>query len=230
MDGFLNINKPQGITSYDVIRAIKRMFRLKDKIGHTGTLDPLASGVLVICIGKATKTAQQFLDMEKEYVATMKFGIVTDTDDIQGKILETHPVNPALFTEERIRAILKEFEGEIDQVPPSVSAIHHKGRRLYQLHRSGRPVIPDPRKVTVKQISIEHMELPLLTFRVICTRGTYVRALCRDIGMKFGCGGTQEKLVRQRIGKFTLRESVTLEQIEKDGIGAHLLPVSCLLG
>jgi len=149
LNGFLNVNKPSGMTSYDVIRHIKRISNFKGKIGHTGTLDPLASGVLVICIGSATKKAGKFLAMEKEYLATMLLGTTTDTDDIQGKIIETKKIDNTTLDIDLINKTIHSFIGEIQQVPPSVSALTRQGVRLYKLHRQGRPVIPEARKVFV---------------------------------------------------------------------------------
>lgn len=223
VDGFLNINKPSGMTSYDVIRCIKRMPGFRYRIGHTGTLDPLASGVLVICIGSATKKADKFLAMEKEYLATLLLGITTDTDDIQGKIIETKKVEQNTFDEDLIYSTIYSFKGEIEQVPPAVSALRKQGVRLYKLHRQGRPVIPESRKVFIYEIDIKKIEIPRILFRVVCSRGTYIRALCRDIGKKLGCGAVQEALVRTRIGMFEIEDSITLEQLKQDGIKKHLI-------
>lgn len=223
MHGFLNINKPSGMTSYDVIRFIKRMPGFRYRIGHTGTLDPLASGVLVICIGSATKKADRFLSMEKEYITTMLLGITTDTDDIQGKVIETKKVEHNTFDEDLICSTIYSFKGEIKQVPPSVSALRRQGVRLYKLHRQGCPVIPEARKVFIYEIDIKKIEIPRIIFRVVCSRGTYVRALCRDIGKKLGCGAVQEALVRTKVGMFAIEDSITLEQLKKDGIKNHLI-------
>ncbi len=223
IDGFLNVNKPSGITSYDVIRHIKKIPDFKGKIGHTGTLDPLASGVLVICIGSATKKANKFLAMEKEYIATMLVGITTDTDDIQGKIIETRKIEECAFDEKSIYAVIQSFEGEIEQVPPSVSALRRQGVRLYKLHRQGHPIIPESRKVFIHENEVKKIEIPRIIFRVVCSRGTYIRALCRDIGRKLGCGAVQEALVRVRVGMFAIEDAVTLEQLKKDGVRKHLM-------
>jgi len=148
MEGILNINKPEGFTSYDVIRVIKKNFDLKGKkIGHAGTLDPLAEGVLIICIGKATKLSGKFMEFEKEYIAELLLGIKTDTDDIEGEVIEKKEVN---VNEEEVVEVIKSFEGEIEQIPPIVSAIKHKGKPLYKLYRKGIIVTPPPRKVFIK--------------------------------------------------------------------------------
>ncbi|MCM8761955.1 MAG: tRNA pseudouridine(55) synthase TruB [Candidatus Omnitrophica bacterium] len=222
MDGIIPVNKPSGITSYDVIRFIKRTFRIKEKIGHAGTLDPLASGVLIICIGKATRMSTTFMRMEKEYEAGMLLGIITDTDDIKGKVLEKNEVK---VSKEEIARVVKEFEGEIEQIPPVVSAIKKAGAPLYKLYRKGITISPPPRKVFIKRIEIIDISLPYVGLRVVCSKGTYIRSLCRDIGNKLGCGGTQSALKRTRIGDFKIEDAATLEEIEKNGIERYLIPV-----
>ncbi|MCL5674576.1 MAG: tRNA pseudouridine(55) synthase TruB [Candidatus Omnitrophica bacterium] len=221
MEGFININKPSGITSYDVIRFIKKTFHPKEKIGHTGTLDPLASGVLVICIGRATKRAHLFLGMEKEYITTMELGKSTDTDDIDGNVIRTGPVDK-ITTEDVQKAILG-FKGDIEQVPPVVSALKLKGEKLYNLYRKGNPVILEARKINIKEIEILNIEIPYVTIRVICGRGTYMRALCRDIGEKLGCGATQSKLLRTRVGNFKVEDGIPLEELKKRSLESCLL-------
>ena len=201
MDGIINVNKPKGITSYDVIRFIKRNFELMDKIGHAGTLDPLAEGVLIICIGRATKLSRFFMELEKEYWAKLLLGTITDTLDLEGKITEKRDVNVKV---EDVKEVLKNFEGEIEQIPPSVSAIKYKGRPLYKFYRKGIVISPRPRKVYIKEITLLKVELPYVEFKVVCSKGTYIRALCRDIGEKLGCGGIQAELKRLRIGPFRI--------------------------
>ena len=228
LNGFLNVNKPSGITSYDVIRHIKRISNFKGKIGHTGTLDPLASGVLVICIGSATKKAGKFLAMEKEYLATMLLGTTTDTDDIQGKIIETKKIDDTTLDIDLINKTIHSFIGEIQQVPPSVSALTRQGVRLYKLHRQGRPVIPEARKVFIYEIDVKKVEIPRVVFKVVCSRGTYIRALCRDIGRKLGYGAVQEALIRTRVGFFSIEQSITLDQLKKDGIKKYLMDTNII--
>lgn len=222
MDGIILVNKPSGITSYDVIRFIKRTFRLKDKIGHAGTLDPLASGILIICIGKATKMSKLFMNDEKEYEARLLLGVRTDSDDIKGKVIEEKKVG---VSEEEILKVIKEFEGEIEQIPPVVSAIKKKGTPLYKLYRKGISVSPSPRKVLIRRIDIVNISLPYVDLKVVCSKGTYIRSLCRDIGNKLGCGGTQAGLRRTRIGDFKIEDTVTLEELEKNGLEKYLIPV-----
>ncbi|MCX8082132.1 MAG: tRNA pseudouridine(55) synthase TruB [bacterium] len=222
MNGIIPVNKPEGITSYDVIRFIKRTFRLRDKIGHAGTLDPLASGILIICVGKATKMSTKFMNMEKEYEAKLLLGVITDTDDINGKVIKENEVN---VDEKEIKNIIKSFEGEIEQIPPIVSAIKKEGTPFYKLHRRGISLSPPVRKVFIKKIDIINISLPYVKFRVICSKGTYIRALCRDIGNKLGCGGTQTGLKRIRVGDFKIEDTVTLEELEKNGLERYIITV-----
>ncbi|MCM8758725.1 MAG: tRNA pseudouridine(55) synthase TruB [Candidatus Omnitrophica bacterium] len=226
VSGFLNVDKPAGITSYDVIRYIKRIPGFNSKIGHTGTLDPLASGVLVICIGNATKKASKFLRMEKEYVASLLLGMTTDTDDIQGKVIAAKQVDPLMLDEDKIRMVVSSFKGEIEQVPPVVSALRKQGERLYKLHRKGKTIIPEPRKVVIHEIEIKKIEIPRIVFRVVCSSGTYVRALCRDIGKELGYGAVQESLIRLRVGQFRIEDSVQLEKLNSESLKTYLLPES----
>ncbi|HOK79318.1 MAG TPA: tRNA pseudouridine(55) synthase TruB [bacterium] len=226
LDGFLNVNKPSGITSYDVIRFIKKIPGFNARIGHTGTLDPLASGVLVVCIGRATRKAGKFLAMEKEYLATLLLGITTDTDDIQGKILESSQVDPEAIDDQQIYETIYSFSGEIEQVPPNVSALRKQGVRLYKLHRQGKSVTPEPRKVFIHEIEVKKIEIPRIVFRVVCSRGTYVRALCRDIGKKLGYGAVQESLIRLRIGKFTIEDAVELKELNEKNLHKYIIPSS----
>lgn len=215
MNGIIVVNKPSGITSYDVIRFFKRKYNLKEKIGHTGTLDPLAQGVLIVCIGKATRLAPLLMGMEKEYVAKMLLGKKTDTDDIDGKVVEE---NPVCVEESQVKEVVMGFKGEIEQIPPIVSAIKHKGKPLYKHYRKGVIVAPSPRKVFIKEISLLNIQIPYIQFRVVCSKGTYIRALCRDIGNKLGCGGTQTELKRTKVGNFLIEDSYTLEEIETIGL------------
>ncbi|MCL5408525.1 MAG: tRNA pseudouridine(55) synthase TruB [Candidatus Omnitrophica bacterium] len=224
MEGFININKPSGITSYDVIRFIKKVFHPKEKLGHTGTLDPLASGVLVICAGRATKFSHFFLNMDKEYITTMELGKITDTDDVDGKVLETRSINN--ITSENIKEVVRGFLGEINQVPPIVSALKLKGEKSYNLYRKGENVVLLPRKVHIKEIEIVDIKIPEVKIRVVCSRGTYMRSLCRDIGEKLGCGATQSELLRTRVGKFTIKDSITLEELAKHPFPHYILPLS----
>ena len=223
MDGILIVDKPTGITSYDVIRFLKRKFGVLDRIGHAGTLDPIATGVLIVCLGKATKVSARLMGMDKEYVARMACGVVTDTGDSDGKILEQRDgtVNPAI-----IPGVLREFVGEIRQVPPVVSALKHKGAPLYKLYRSGVTVTPEPRTVVVKEIELLAADPPEIGLRIVCSRGTYVRALCRDIGERFGCGGTMTALQRTRVGPFTVAAAHAEQEMVSRGLDGLLIPLA----
>lgn len=220
MDGVINVYKPAGMTSYDVIRFLKRTFRPEVKIGHAGTLDPLAEGVLLVCLGQATRLTQSLMLLEKEYVACLLLGVETDTLDREGKILAQRPVT---VSPEKLKEIILSFQGEIKQVPPSVSALKYQGLPLYKHHRQGRVIVPPARTVFVKEIEILRIDLPEVEFRVLCSRGTYIRSLCRDIGEAAGCGGIQISLLRRRIGPFRIEESFSLPEIEKKGIDSVLM-------
>ena len=222
MDGIINVNKPKGITSYDVIRFIKREFNFKGKIGHAGTLDPSAEGVLIILIGKATKLSSRLMKFEKEYISMMKLGIKTDTDDIDGKVIEEREVNVEV---KDIIKVIRSFEGEYLQTPPVVSAIKHQGKPLYKLYRKGIIVKPEPKLVSIKKIDIEEIKLPYIKIKVICSKGTYIRALCRDIGEKLGCLATQTELKRTRIGPFSIEKSLSLSELKKRGIDNSIITI-----
>ncbi len=224
MDGIIVVNKPSGITSYDVIRFLKRSCEVHDKIGHCGTLDPLAQGVLVVCIGKATKLSSMFMRLDKEYIAKMVLGQKTDTDDITGRIIKKE--KSVYVNNAQVQEVITAFTGKIQQVPPSVSAIKHNGSPLYKLYRKGIVVIPEVRKVLIKEIEILCINIPYVEFRVVCSKGTYVRALCRDIGEKLGCGAVQTELKRTRVWDLTLKDSFTLQEIKKLGIEKTLMNLS----
>jgi len=210
MDGFLNVNKPKGITSHDVVDEVRKLVG-REKVGHTGTLDPEATGVLPIAIGKATKIIQ-FLKEGKEYRATMRLGITTDTQDITGKIItRSEEIN---ISEERIREVFRKFLGKIEQIPPMVSAVKVKGKRLYKLAREGKDVERPKRTVEIYRLELLDYEPPDITLEVSCSRGTYIRALCHDIGKALGPGACLRDLVRTKSGIFTLKESHTLEELK----------------
>ncbi|RKZ26980.1 tRNA pseudouridine(55) synthase TruB [bacterium] len=208
-DGVLLVDKKKGITSFRVVQLIKRKYRLK-KIGHAGTLDPMAEGLLVILIGKATRL-MDYIGEYKEYIGTLKLGVKTDTDDIEGKVIEEKEV-PDL-DEKRIRAVLREFIGEIEQRVPLYSAVKIKGKRLYELARKGIPVEPPVRKVFVKSIEFISWEKPFLTLRFFLKKGAYVRALARDIGDKLGCGAHLYALKRTYVSPYRLENAYTLDEI-----------------
>lgn len=203
--GILIIDKGSGVSSFHAVAHLRRLLRA-GKVGHGGTLDPEATGVLPILVNEATKLTPYFMDHAKEYLATVRLGVVTDTQDLSGTVLRTSPV-PALTAEE-IETALRRFVGTIRQIPPMYSALHHGGRRLYELARKGVEVEREPREVQVHSLVLESVELPSFAIRVVCGRGTYVRTLCRDLGETLGPGAALERLVRTRVGPYTLGDAV----------------------
>jgi tRNA pseudouridine55 synthase len=214
MDGILVINKPAGITSHDVIDIIRRKFKIK-KAGHTGTLDPMATGVLVVLTGKATRLSKDFVNDDKEYVSTLYLGRSTDTQDSTGKTVREKILSGIGI--ETIKEALNKFTGEMKQTPPMVSAKKHKGRKLYQLARKGISVHREPRSVTISEMELLEFRPPEIVFRVRCTKGTYIRTLCEDIGKAIGYPAHMSGLTRTSSGRFTLKEAKSPEEIsEKD--------------
>lgn len=209
-NGIINVYKEKGFTSHDVVAKLRGILKQK-KIGHTGTLDPDAEGVLPVCLGGGTKLCDMITDRSKEYEAVMLLGLCTDTEDISGKTLARYDVDTDAET---IRSIIMSFIGEYDQIPPMYSAIKVNGKKLYELARAGREIERKPRRVTVDYLEITEISLPRVKFRVGCQKGTYIRSLCRDIGEKAGCGACMESLVRTRVGDFRLDDAHTLSQIE----------------
>lgn len=210
-NGVLNIDKPAGMTSHDVVDVIRRASKER-QVGHTGTLDPMATGVLPICVGNATKIQQFLIAQDKEYAVDMKLGITTDTQDTTGRVIDEKEVPP--LSDDIIHAILKRFQGELEQVPPMVSAKHHKGQRLYELARKGVEVKRDPCKIFIHQLVLENISLPIVRFRVTCGKGTYIRTLCHDIGLALGTGAAMSGLVRVRCGAFHIDDSVPLDSLK----------------
>ncbi|MCX5687766.1 MAG: tRNA pseudouridine(55) synthase TruB [Candidatus Omnitrophica bacterium] len=214
LDGILVVNKPSGITSHDVVDFIRRKFNIK-RVGHAGTLDPMATGVLVMLLGKATTLSNTFTNDDKEYIAKAFFGKSTDTQDAQGKVIEEK--NIGSLDIEDIKKALENFKGEIKQIPPMVSAIKYKGKKLYQLARSGKTVVREPRKINISSIEILDFKFPELTFKVKCSKGTYVRTLCEDIGKVLSVPSHMSGLVRSASGDFLLEDSKSLDEVnEKD--------------
>lgn len=211
MDGVLNIRKEKGYTSFDVVAKLRGILHMK-KIGHTGTLDPEAEGVLPIVLGKATKLVDLLTEKQKTYEALLHLGLETDTQDMTGKVLREEPVN---VTEEEAIAVIRSFLGEQQQIPPMYSALKVDGKKLYELAREGKTVERKPRTVHFYEIEIKKIELPYIRFSVTCSKGTYIRTLCHDIGQKLGCGGCMEELIRTRSGNFDLEDSMTLAQVEE---------------
>ena len=211
-NGIIVIDKEPGWTSMDVCAKLRGIFREK-RIGHAGTLDPMATGVLPVFVGRATRAVEFAGEGEKEYVAGLRLGLVTNTQDTSGETLEEHPVS---VTEEELEKVLERFRGEIDQVPPMYSAIKIGGKKLYELARKGREVERPARKVTIHALTLESREVERdFTIRVRCSKGTYVRTLCHDIGAALGCGGCMSSLRRTMAAGFTLEDAVTLEQVQQ---------------
>jgi len=210
MDGILNVNKPPKITSQRAVTLVKRALGVR-KAGHAGTLDPAATGVLLVCLGKATRLFEALQAHDKEYVGTVVLGVTTTTDDREGEVLSCQDV-PEL-DRQAIESVLERFRGEIDQVPPMVSALKRDGRRLYELAREGIVVERSPRRVTVRALDLLEVALPRLRLRVVCSRGMYMRSLARDIGEALGCGGHLGALERTRCGDFRIEDAIPLDEV-----------------
>lgn len=212
MDGVIVIRKEKGYTSHDVVAKLRGILHMK-KIGHTGTLDPDAEGVLPVALGKATRLVDMITDKEKTYEAVMRLGVVTDTQDMSGTVLSEVP--EFQVAEEELRAVTESFAGDYMQVPPMYSALKVNGKKLYELAREGKTVERKPRPVHFYEIEILDIDFPLVRFRVTCSKGTYIRTLCHDIGEKLGCGAAMETLLRTKVGRFTLDDAITLAQTEE---------------
>ena len=209
--GVINIYKEAGYTSHDVVAKLRGILKQK-KIGHTGTLDPQAQGVLPVCLGKGTKLCDLLADHDKEYEAVLRLGITTDTQDMEGNVLQESSVQ---VSEEEVRTCILSFQGEQMQVPPMYSALKVNGKKLYELALEGKVVERKARPVTFHKIEVLWMELPKVKIRVQCSKGTYIRTLCNDIGEKLGCGGCMEELLRTRVERFALEDAVKLDEVQK---------------
>ncbi|UHA73892.1 tRNA pseudouridine(55) synthase TruB [Paenibacillus sp. 481] len=230
LHGVLPVWKPTDWTSHDVVARVRRIVREK-RIGHTGTLDPQVVGVLPLCIGKATRLVEYLQDLPKQYEAVLRLGIATDTEDLSGEVIARQDASS--ITEEQVRDVIAKFVGEIEQVPPMYSAVKVNGKRLYELAREGKTVERAARTVTIYDIDLLEFRLggsePEVRFRVSCSKGTYIRTLCVDIGRMLGVPSTMAQLIRTMSAQFTEQESLTLEQIEQavanGTLAAHLVPV-----
>ncbi len=209
--GMININKEAGYTSHDVVAKLRGILKQK-KIGHTGTLDPDAVGVLPVCLGVGTKLCDMLTDSDKEYIAVFCLGITTDTQDMSGTVLTREEV---CVTPEQVKETIYAFQGAYEQIPPMYSALKVNGKKLYELAREGREVERKARTVNIKEIEILQMQLPKVQIRVACSKGTYIRTLCDDIGKKLGCGAVMESLLRTRAGVFYIEDALTLAQVEQ---------------
>ena len=209
MTGLLLIDKPAGITSHDVVDRIRSRFQMR-RVGHGGTLDPAATGLLILLLGDATRRAGALLNAEKEYLAILRLGVATDTQDAEGRVLQTREVGP--LTPAQIEETCARFRGEIDQEIPAYSATRIQGRRSYELARAGIAIPSRVRRVAIRELTVLQVHLPELDLRITCSKGTYIRALCSDLGTALGCGGHLAKLRRTRIGPFTIDQAVKLEE------------------
>ncbi len=216
MDSVIVIDKPGGMTSHDVVEKLRKLFQIR-RVGHVGTLDPMATGVLPVCLGKATRLAEYLQAGQKEYVAGLRLGTVTDTQDITGKVIQEVAIDWS--TEEiksRFRKIIGHFTGEIDQIPPMFSALKRKGRPLYELAREGKEVDRESRSIRIESIQIESIRPPEVQFRVVCSTGTYVRTLCHDMGALLGPGGCLSALRRTRSGHFEESHAIPLAELRRE--------------
>ncbi|MCR4990232.1 MAG: tRNA pseudouridine(55) synthase TruB [Lachnospiraceae bacterium] len=233
MNGVINVYKEAGFTSHDVVAVLRKILNTK-KIGHTGTLDPDATGVLPVCVGNATRLCDLLTDETKEYVAELRLGITTVTQDRSGKILKDETDKVKDIPDEKIAETIKRFVGEIEQIPPMYSAIKVNGQKLYNLARSGIEIERKSRKIKIEEIEILDVSLhKVVKMRVVCSKGTYIRTLCHDIGNELGCGGCMESLERTRVGSFSVEDAYTLDEIraikEEDGLHNIITPVDVIL-
>ncbi len=225
LDGVLLVDKPTDHTSHDVIARLRGKLKMK-RIGHAGTLDPMATGVLIVLVGKATRASQYLMSLDKEYAGTIKLGSVTNTQDAEGEVLETRPVPP--LTDDEVRAVTQTFIGDQYQMPPMFSAIKIDGVPLYKSARKGEEIEREPRFVRISSFELPRIALPEIDFVVRCTKGTYVRTIAHDFGAKIGCGGHLSALRRTATGKFTVAQCLTLDQIQSmtlPEIDKRLIPV-----
>lgn len=210
INGIVNVYKEKEFTSFDVVAKMRGIFQQK-KIGHTGTLDPDAEGVLPVCLGRATKVCDLLTDKDKEYEAVLLLGVMTDTQDLSGEVLEEKPVTA---TEDEVRTVILSFVGDYMQVPPMYSALKVNGQKLCDLARKGVTVERKARPVTIHAIEILSVDLPEVRMRVHCSKGTYIRTLCQDIGEKLGCGGCMKSLLRTRVAAFAIEDALKLDELE----------------
>lgn len=209
--GIINIYKEKGYTSHDVVAKLRGILQMK-KIGHTGTLDPDAQGVLPVCLGKATRLCEMLTEKEKVYEAVLLLGVETDTQDTSGTVLAKYPVT---VSEEQVKNVIEQFQGEYQQIPPMYSALKVNGKKLYELAREGKVIERKARTVEIYEIVVLNIKLPRVKIQVRCSKGTYIRTLCYDIGEKLGCKGCMEELVRTRVSGFRIEEAVSLKKVEE---------------
>ncbi len=231
MDGIINVYKEKGYTSHDVVAKMRGILRMK-KIGHTGTLDPAAEGVLPVCLGKGTRLCDMLTDRTKTYRAVLLLGLETDTQDTTGQVLAEYPEAVTAVTKDQVQEAVMSFLGPYMQIPPMYSALKVNGKKLYELARAGKEVERQARPVEILDICVEQIDLPRVTMSITCSKGTYIRTLCYDIGRKLGCGGCMESLLRTRVDRFKLEDSLTLSRIEElrdtGELTEHVLPVDAV--
>jgi tRNA pseudouridine55 synthase len=218
VNGILLLDKPAGMTSNAALQTVKKLYAAR-KAGHTGSLDPLATGLLPLCFGEATKVSGFLLDANKDYQVLCRFGERTSTGDAEGEVIEQRPVDN--ISEQQLRAVLDEFLGDIEQIPPMYSALKHKGERLYKLARQGVEVEREARQVTIFDLDLVHLEAPIAEIRVRCSKGTYVRTLVEDIGERLGCGAHVAGLRRLGVGPFDDSGMISMEQLEAVAAEGH---------
>lgn len=219
--GILNIDKPAGMTSHDVVNRVRRTASTR-RVGHAGTLDPLATGVLLVCVGRATRLVEYLVGQPKVYEAEIRLGQTTNTYDADGEVVQERPLT---FTPQDLQNALTHFLGEIEQVPPMYSAIKQDGQPLYKLARQGKEVERKPRLVTIHELAVLSWNAPLLAVRVACSTGTYIRSLAHDLGEVLGCGGHITRLRRTAVGDFSVETAVSLNDLSPENIYSHLLPL-----
>jgi tRNA pseudouridine55 synthase len=227
--GVLVLDKRAGVTSFDAVAVVRRRLGLR-RVGHAGTLDPDATGVLPMLLGEATKLMAYLADQDKEYVATLRRGVTTDTGDLSGRVLTQTPV--PVVDESSLEEVCRRFVGRIKQVPPMYSAVHHAGRRLYELAREGVEVAREPREVVIHAIEVQEVALPDVRLRVVCGKGTYLRTLAVDLGAALGTGAAVERLARTRVGPFELADAVSWESLTTEtpaGLWARVRPAESAL-
>lgn len=225
-DGFLLVDKPSGPTSHDIVHRIRRQFRF-DKVGHGGTLDPMATGLLIILVGRGTKLSNQVMGSDKTYEGVMRLGVATDTQDADGEVIEEKDCSAA--TREALEAEMKRWTGDVMQTPPMVSAIKKDGVPLYKLARKGQTVEREPRLLHIYEFALLDFTPPLASFRLRCTKGTYVRTLCADIGKALGCGGHLQSLRRTESGTFNVRDATPFDdllKLDRDAVVARITPIT----
>jgi len=219
-DGILVVNKPGGMTSHDVVEIVRRKLKIR-RVGHAGTLDPIATGVLLILVGRCTKLFNRFSSFDKSYSATLTLGQRTTSGDREGKVIQTQDYTH--ITEDKVKDVLRSYIGRVYQTPPMVSAIKHKGKRLYSLARRGIEVARQARAVEIKDLRLLEFSLPHVKFYLRCSKGTYVRQLAEDIAQDLGCVGHISEITRESVGPFDLRQTISLSQINENSIQPYLL-------